>query len=99
MDWYDVLESAGHSVVQSLQDKRLLIRRGNRLNLYWDIFRDYVLSGTVPSIPFNYIPQSPSLDALLRVIAELDDVEGKTIEDLSTRSKLKESTERTSFMT
>lgn len=94
MDWYDVLEGAGHSVVQSLQNKRLLIRRGNRLNLYWDIFRDYVLSGTVPSIPFNYIPQSPSLDALLRVIAELDDVEGKTIEDLSTRSKLKESTVR-----
>ncbi len=92
MDWYDVLDSAGHDVVQSLQDKRLLIRRGNKLNLYWDIFRDYVLSGSVPSIPFNYIPQSPSLNSMLRVLAELDDLEGKTIQALSSRSKLKEST-------
>ena len=92
MDWYEVLDSAGHDVVQSLQNKRLLIRRGNKLNLYWDIFRDYVLSGIVPSIPFNYIPQSPSLDAMLRVLAELDDGEGKTVQDLSSGSKLKEST-------
>lgn len=92
MDWYEVLDSAGHNVVQSLQNKRLLIRRGNKLNLYWDIFRDYVLSGIVPSIPFNYIPQSPSLDAMLRVLAELDDGEGKTVQDLSSGSKLKEST-------
>lgn len=92
MDWYEVLDSAGHNIVQSLQNKRLLIRRGNKLNLYWDIFRDYVLSGIVPSIPFNYIPQSPSLDAMLRVLAELDDGEGKTVQDLSGGSKLKEST-------
>ncbi len=92
MDWYEVLDSTGHDVVQSLQDKRLLIRRGNKLNLYWDIFRDYVLSESVPSIPFNYIPQSPSLEAMLRVFAELDDGEGKTVQDLSIGSKLKEST-------
>lgn len=94
MDWYEVLESAGHGVVQSLQHKRLLIRRGDKLNLYWDIFRDYVLYETVPSIPFTYIPQSPSLDALLRVSLELDNVEGKTIKDLADSSKLQESTVR-----
>ena len=94
MDWYEVLENAGHDVVQSLQNKRLLIRRGDKLNLYWDIFRDYVLSGTVPSIPFTYIPQSPSLDALLRVSLELDDAEGKSFQQLADSSKLQESTVR-----
>lgn len=94
MDWYEVLESAGHDVVQSLQNKRLLIRRGDKLNLYWDIFRDYVLSGTVPSIPFTYIPQSPSLDALLRVSLELDDAEGKSLQQLASGSELQESTVR-----
>ena len=94
MDWYEVLESAGHDVVQSLQNKRLLIRRGDKLNLYWDIFRDYVLSGTIPSIPFTYIPQSPSLDALLRVSLELDDAEGKSLQQLADSSKLQESTIR-----
>ena len=94
MDWYEVLESAGHDVVQSLQNKRLLIRRGDKLNLYWDIFRDYVLSGTIPSIPFTYIPQSPSLDAMLRVSLELDDAEGKSLQQLADSSKLQESTVR-----
>jgi len=92
MDWFEVLENAGHEIVQALQDKRLLIRRGDKLNLYWDIFRDYVLYGTIPSIPFTYIPQSPSLDALLSVAMELDNAEGKTIKYLADKSKLEEST-------
>lgn len=94
MDWYEVLENAGHEVVQSLQNKRLLIRRGDKLNLYWDIFRDYVLSNSIPTIPFTYIPQSPSLDALLRVSLELDDAEAKSIGELASKSKLEESTVR-----
>jgi hypothetical protein len=94
MDWYEVLETSGHEVVQSLQNKRLIIRRGDKLNLYWDIFRDYVLSGTIPSIPFIYIPQSPSLDALLRVSLELDDIEGKSLQQLATQSKLQDTTVR-----
>lgn len=94
MDWFEVLESAGHEVVQSLQNKRLLIRRGDKLNLYWDIFRDYVLSGTIPSIPFTYIPQSPSIDALLRISQEIDDAEGKSLQELADGSKLQESTVR-----
>ena len=94
MDWYEILESAGHEVVQSLQNKRLLIRRGDKLNLYWDIFRDYVLSGIIPSIPFTYIPQSPSIDALLRVSQELDDAEGKSLQELADGAKLQESTVR-----
>jgi len=94
MDWYEVLESSGHEVVQSLQNKRLIIRRGDKLNLYWDIFRDYVVSGTIPSIPFTYIPQSPSLDALLRVSLELDNVESKSLQQLADKSKLQESTVR-----
>lgn len=94
IDYCEVLESAGHDVVKSLQDKRLLIKRGDKLNLYWDIFRDYVLLGSVPMIPFNYIPQSPSLDALLRVTQELDGVEGKTFSELAIASKLQKSTIR-----
>ena len=94
MDWYEVLEHAGREIVQSLQNKRLLIRRGDKLNLYWDIFRDYVRFETIPSIPLTHIPQSPSVDALLRVSQELDDTEGISLQKLAEGSKLKESTVR-----
>jgi hypothetical protein len=94
MDWYEVLQTAGRDVVQSLQDSRLLIRRGDKLNLYWDIFRDYVLSRTIPAIPFTHIPQSPSVEAMMRVALELDEADEKSMTDLAASSKLSENTVR-----
>ena len=94
MDWYEVIESTQHNVVQSLQNKRLIIRRGDKLNLYWDIFREYVLYRTIPPIPLTYIPQSPSLSAMLNISMELDDTEGKTHSQLARSVKLQESTIR-----
>ncbi len=93
-DWYEVLEMTGHEVVQTLQNKRLIIRSGDKLNLYWDIFRNYVVSHEIPSIPFTYIPQSPSIEALLRTALQLDTTEPKSIRNLSDRIEFKESTVR-----
>jgi len=94
IDWYEVLETAGADVVRELQQRRLVIRRGDKLNLYWDIFRDYVLAGTVPSIPFTYIPQAPSIAALLRVALQLDPAEPKTLAVISKKADFSESTVR-----
>jgi hypothetical protein len=41
-------------VVQSLVNARLIVRIGNKLDVYWDIFRDYLNAGYVP-IQENYI--------------------------------------------
>lgn len=92
MDWYEIEEQAGREVVQALQDKRLLIRRGDKLNLYWDIFGDYVLTGNIPNIPFTYIPQSSSLPAMIGIALQLDEIEGKSKEELAEVSGLKDST-------
>jgi hypothetical protein len=82
IDWYEVLETAGNDVVRSLQDKRLIIRRGDKLNLYWDIFREYVLNRSIPHIPFTHVPQSPSINALLNVASQLDPGEGRSIAEI-----------------
>jgi hypothetical protein len=44
----DVLEVTDVSIVQSLLDRRLIVQVGERLDTYWDIFRDYLNTGTVP---------------------------------------------------
>ncbi len=56
-EFYKIVNVFGAEVVQSLVEKRLVIRSGPRLNVYWDIFRDYILNERVPYIPINYVPQ------------------------------------------
>ncbi|MGC6590327.1 hypothetical protein ACPV3A_36130 [Paenibacillus sp. Dod16] len=58
IELFQVVEIYGDLTVQSLINKRIVLRKGQRLILYWDIFRDYILTGTVPHIPVAYIPQT-----------------------------------------
>lgn len=69
-DWSEIIEISGISVLNSLVSKRLLVKSGDRLNVYWDIFKDYLLTGNVPIVPFNYIPTS-DLSSMLRVYRTL----------------------------
>lgn len=55
-DWSEIIELSGITVLNNLVHKRLVIKSGDRLNIYWDIFKDYLLTGKVPVIPFNYMP-------------------------------------------
>ena len=83
-DWSKILNDFGPEIIGGLRDKRLIVRSGNRLNLYWDIFREYVLTQTVPSIPFSYLPSSPSIRALLKVVGQL------SLEDRKNYARLSE---------
>jgi hypothetical protein len=64
-DVSDLIEMA---IVQSLLDRHLIVQVGERLDTYWDIFRDYLTTGTVP-IKEGFILRlnpSPSMGVLLR---------------------------------
>ena len=41
-------------IIQSLVNRRLLVRIGSKYSIYWDIFRDYLISGFIP-YQENYI--------------------------------------------
>jgi len=56
-DYSRILELYGNNVLQLLINKRIVIHRGSKLTLYWDIFRDYIINGTTPIITMDYIPQ------------------------------------------
>lgn len=89
-DWYEILDASDPEVVRGLQDKRLIIRSGDRLNIYWDIFREYILTGTVPSIPLTYLPTSPSLKKLLAVAQQLDATEYCSFSEIASRVSISE---------
>lgn len=83
MDWFDASQSVTQEVMTSLQNRRLVLRKGRKLNLYWDIFREYVLHKTLPEIPFNYIPQATSLDTFVRAANVLASHNSATVEELA----------------
>ena len=55
-EYFQIHDIYGDEIINSLLNKRILIRSGNKLSLYWDIFKDYILTGNIPYIPLSYIP-------------------------------------------
>lgn len=45
----EIGEIYSKEILQSLVDKRLIVRVGSKFDIYWDIFRDYLNTGKLPS--------------------------------------------------
>lgn len=50
----DLEEVVPNAIVQSLLNRRLIVQVGDRIDTYWDIFRDFLLTGSV-AIQDSYI--------------------------------------------
>ena len=48
----DLIES---ETITDLLHKRLIIRSGANYNIYWDIYRDYLVTGNIPTIGESYL--------------------------------------------
>lgn len=57
-DNFRIMERFGDKTVDALIQRRLVLRNAGKLIVYWDIFRDYVLTKQVPAIPTRYVPVS-----------------------------------------
>ncbi len=57
-DFFDITElgeKIDEPVIESLRDKRMIIKSGSNYNIYWDIFRDYLVTNEVPTIGESYL--------------------------------------------
>ncbi len=54
-DATEVDEKIDEPFVTALINKRLVVKSGTKYNVYWDIFRDYLVTGQVPPIGESYI--------------------------------------------
>jgi hypothetical protein len=63
-DKIDVLDQFEQETVNSLIENRLIVTSGPKYVVYWDVFRDYLVSNTVPVLPLTYVPQAQLSTAL-----------------------------------
>ena len=91
-DYFKIIDTFGQDTLQTLINRRTVIKRATKLTLYWDIFRDYVISGKLPEVNIDYIPQV-QFSTFLKIISALIENNGKiTINILSQNILLGKST-------
>lgn len=83
-----------HDVIQSLMHRRLIVKVANKYDIYWDIFRDYLNTGTIP-IQEHYMLRS-KVGSILKIISILNENNGKmNIEEI--RKKVGYSSDNTFY--
>lgn len=78
-------------VIQSLVNRRLLVRIGSKYDVYWDIFRDYLNTGRVP-VQENYILRM-QVGSVVRATKLLSEASGELLDsELKKRINLSQKT-------
>ena len=54
-DVAEIDEKIGGPEIYSLLNKRLVVRSGSRYNVYWDIFRDFLVENKVPKLGESFL--------------------------------------------
>lgn len=80
----EVIERVSPPVVESLVNRRLVVQVGERLDTYWDIFRDYLNTNRVPVEDSYILRQSPNSVARLLREVEIDNGDA-SVHDLADR--------------
>ena len=87
----EVEENFGHETTNMLLGSRLIVRSGMNYVIYWDIFRDYLIDGKVPQIPWGRTFQRDPKSGV-RAIQALDRRGALTALGLARELGLKEGT-------
>jgi len=56
VDRYEATKEFGESTVSRLIADRLLIKTGEKISVYWDVFRDYLITNETPVISWAFMP-------------------------------------------
>lgn len=73
IDMVETIDACGDGIISQLIGKRLIIKSGVMLNIYWDIFKEYLITGNVPILALRYLP-STDFSSLWKVAQHLSNI-------------------------
>lgn len=79
----EVVELVPREIVQSLVDRRLIVRVGDLFDTYWDIFRDFLITGEVVVSESYILRQTPF--AVAKLLKEVISAGGDLLVDDAVR--------------
>lgn len=82
---FDVIEVGGdisNEIITSLINKNLIIKTGTKYNIYWDIFRDYLVTREVPSVGETYLIRS-QVNSVFDVLSLFENQQKMTLEEVA----------------
>ena len=80
-DATEVDEKIDDSIIAALINSRLVVKSGTKYNVYWDIFRDYLVTEKVPPIGESYILRQP-VDVCIEVYKLFEDQDQLNLDEL-----------------
>lgn len=80
-DETEVGEIIDSQTISALLHKRLIIRSGANYNIYWDIYRDYLVTGEIPIIGESYLLRQ-GVNLCLEVFLLFENNKSETVESL-----------------
>ena len=88
-DYYEILENYEDKVVKNLIDIRLAVKKGGKIILYWDIFKDFINTGKVPEFEMDLIPITP-YTSFIKAIEVISNCQNLTITEFADKLGVKE---------
>lgn len=74
------LASGDREAIQSLLNQRLLVSIGDKLDVYWDVFRDYLNQGAVPLLESYILRLTPA--GVSKLLIQINNAGGSTTPDV-----------------
>jgi len=87
-DRIEVNDIISETIITDLTNKNLIIKTGTKYNIYWDIFRDYLVTNEVPKVGETYLIRStpsPVFDILI-IFENKDEMSLKEVSEFTSSS-------------
>ncbi|MFY4857490.1 restriction endonuclease [Aliarcobacter butzleri] len=81
-DSIELNEIISENIITNLTNKNLIIKTGTKYNIYWDIFRDYLVTNEVPKVGETYLIRSTP-NPVYEILTFFENQSEMTLEEIS----------------